>query len=75
MYILLAGLTIGTLGKVLLGVTVIAVHWRIFKEHKIDKQVLKELKRERMFGLIGIGLIILGYFFELYFYTYSPLIG
>jgi len=66
------GLTIGTIGKVLLGITVISVHWKIVKEHKIDNKVLKEMRKERNVALLGIALVVTGYFFEIVFYGYTP---
>ena len=72
MTLLFWGLTIGTLGKVLLGITVILVHGRIFKEHRIDKVVLKELRREKGLGIAGVVLMLLGYLLEILFYTTGP---
>lgn len=70
--ILFAGLTLSFLGKVLLGVTVIMVHWKIIQEHKIDGQVLKEMRRERNVAILGIILIALGYLFEITFFEFLP---
>jgi len=66
------GLSIGTAGKVLLGMAVVSVHWKIVKEHKIDKKVLKEMKKERDTALVGIAFVITGYLFEIIFYGYIP---
>lgn len=66
------GLTIGTAGKILLGVTVVSVHWKIVKEHKIDKLVLREMRKERNVALVGIALVVTGYIFEVLFYGYVP---
>lgn len=54
------GLTLDTLGKVLLGIIVLMVHWHILKEHKIDADVLRTMKREQILGILGILLIIGG---------------
>lgn len=59
---------IGTLGKVLLGVAVLRVHLGILHEHKIDNVVLRSIKREQMITLFGLGLIVAGFFLELFFY-------
>lgn len=61
------GLTLDAAGKVLIGVTVLRVHWRFLKEHKIDKKVFQEMKLEQKLGVLGIVLIIIGYFLELFF--------
>jgi len=62
------GLTLGVIGKVLLGVTVIAVHLKIVKEHKIDGVVLKEMRRERNLAIVGIIFMIVGYILEVLYY-------
>jgi len=67
------GLTLGVVGKVLLGVTVMLVHWKIVKEHKIDKLVLREMRREWGLAFFAIILILIGYVLELMFYGFVPL--
>lgn len=61
----LIGFTFDVIGKVLLGVAVLLAHRRIMEEHKIDKKVLIELRREQILGVIGVILIIIGYFLQL----------
>lgn len=68
------GLSIGVVGKVLLGVAVLRVHGGIMKEHRIDGVVLRAIKKERWVTLVGIGLILLGYVLELIFFGYTPLL-
>lgn len=68
MNLLLWGLTLGTIGKLILGIAVMRVHMRILQEHKIDNIVLKAIKREHLVTLIGIALILVGYIFEIVFY-------
>ena len=58
------GMTFGVVGKVLLGLAVVFVHHKVVKEHKIDRKVLTEMRRERNIALIGIALIVIGYFLE-----------
>ena len=74
MSLLFWGLTLGTIGKVLLGLTVLMVHSRIIHEHRIDRAVLKELKRERAIGILGVVLIVAGFIFEILFYNATPLL-
>ncbi|HDY73129.1 MAG TPA: hypothetical protein ENH86_00975 [Candidatus Jorgensenbacteria bacterium] len=62
------GLTLDTLGKVLLGITVLMVHWHVLKEHKIDADVLRTMKREQALGASAILLIIIGYVLQLLFH-------
>ena len=72
MSLLFWGLTLGVTGKVLLGVTVMLVHWKIVKEHKIDTLVLREMRREWSFAFVAIILILIGYALELMFYGFIP---
>lgn len=59
------GFTVDVLGKILLGLTVLRVHWHVLKEHKIDADVLRQMRQEQILGLIGIGLIVVGYLLQL----------
>lgn len=45
--------------------TVLAVHSRVRREQKIDASVLRAMKREKIIGVVGIVLMILGYFLHL----------
>ena len=65
-------LTLGTTGKIVLGFTVMSVHWKIVKEHKIDQVVLREMRNERNLAILGIMLIFVGYLMEISFYGYLP---
>lgn len=71
MNLLLWGLTIGTVGKLVLGIAVLRVHVYILREHAIDNVVLRALKREQYVTLLGLALIIIGYLFEILFYNNS----
>lgn len=59
------GLTIDTAGKILLGVTVLRVHWHVLKEHRIDMDVLRTMKWEQTLGLLSVLLIAAGYVLQL----------
>ncbi|MEK7462520.1 MAG: hypothetical protein AAB618_03000 [Patescibacteria group bacterium] len=72
MNILFWGLTIGTAGKVLLGIGVIIAHSSLVKERKIDLVVLRGYRIEHTITVIGLLLIVLGYFMEVYFYGFTP---
>lgn len=61
----IAGITIGTVGKLLIAWTAIAVHRRIHLEHKIDKRVFKEMVHERKVAIIGVVLIVVGWGLEI----------
>lgn len=60
------GYTFDVLGRILIGIAVLFVHKHIMREHKIDQDVLKEMKREQLIGLLGIILILRGYFINMY---------
>ena len=69
MFFLYLGLTVGTLGTLILGIAVVRVHSYILQEHKIDGVVLRAIKRERYITAFGIGLIVIGYVLEMVFYS------
>lgn len=69
------GLTLGMLGKLMLGFAVWRVHAYIIREHKIDGVVLRAMKRERYVTALGIVLLLVGYLLEMYFYSTSTIIG
>lgn len=54
------------LGEVLVAYTVLSVHHRVRKEHKIDKQVFKEMKKEQLLGFVGIAFIVLAYLIDIF---------
>lgn len=55
------GFTLDVIGKIMIAFTAIMVHHRVWKEHRIDKRVFLEMKREQIIGIIGILFIIIGY--------------
>jgi len=73
MNLLLWGLTVGTVGKLILGLAVLRVHLGILHEHKIDGIVLKSIRRERYVTLFALLLIVIGYVLEILFYNGSTL--
>ncbi len=66
---LIFAITLGTIGKVLLGIAVLRVHWHIFREHRIDKDVLTTIKKERVISILAIFFILAGYALEVVFYS------
>ena len=69
MNFLLWGITLGTVGKLVLGYAVLRVHVYILREHRIDNVVLKAIKREQFVTLLGLSLIVIGYLLEIVFYN------
>lgn len=61
----LLGYTLDVVGKIMVAFTAIMVHHRFRKEHKVDERVFRSMRREQLAGLLGIALIILGFFLQL----------
>lgn len=61
----LIGETLDVVGKIMIAFTVLMVHHRFRKEHKVDERVFKAMRREQIIGLFGIAFIIIGYFLRL----------
>ncbi len=59
------GFTLDLIGKTLIAISVFLVHNRVMQERKIDRKIIKEMKRERSLVLIGIILMIVGYLLQL----------
>lgn len=58
------GQTLQVSGEVMIGLTAIMVHRRVWKEHKIDPIVYKEMKREQVVGILGIAFLIIGFLLQ-----------
>ena len=61
----LLGHTLEFIGVILIAYTALRVHTRVQKDHKIDKAVINEMKKERLVGMSGIVLIVLGYVLQI----------
>lgn len=72
MNLLFWALTVGVVGKVLLAAGVLLAHTTLAEEHWVDAKVIKTFRLEHTITIIGITLIIVGYFMEVYFYGYTP---
>jgi hypothetical protein len=59
------GFTLEIVGKILVAYTAIMVHYRFWKEHKIDEAVFATMRRERAIAIFGVILIIAGYFLQI----------
>ena len=58
------GMTLDVVGKVMVAVMAIRVHWRFRKEHMVDEAVFLSMRREQKMGMVGIALIIVGWLLE-----------
>jgi len=59
------GLTIKTAGEIIIGLSVVSVHMRIMKEHKLDRKVYRSIRNEKFWGLVGVILILAGFLLEI----------
>ena len=66
------GFILHTLGEVMVGFTAIMVHHRVWKEHKIDKRVFEEMRKERQAGIVGLTFIVLGFILQMIHAYYFP---
>ncbi|HAM95608.1 hypothetical protein A2W39_00330 [Candidatus Azambacteria bacterium RIFCSPHIGHO2_01_46_10] len=62
----LIGLTIQTAGEIMVALTVIMVHYHVLKEHKVDEDVFRTMKKEQKLAILGIACIGLGYALQVY---------
>lgn len=74
MNLLFWGLTVGVIGKVLLGVGVIIAHGQLIHERTIDALVIKSYRFEHLLTVIGLVLIVVGYGMEIYFYDFVEML-
>jgi hypothetical protein len=68
MNLLFWGLTISMIGKVMLAAGVLIAHTELAHEKKIDSLVLRSFRIELVLTLVGVVLILIGYFMEISFY-------
>jgi len=61
------GFVLTTMGEILLGAMVLIIHLHILKEHKIDADVLKQMKQEQFLGILAIASIVIGFFLQVSF--------
>ncbi|MCK5466451.1 hypothetical protein KAI56_03080 [Candidatus Parcubacteria bacterium] len=67
MSIEIIGFILTTTGEILLGAMVLIIHWHILKEHRIDADVLKQMKQEQFLGAFAIISIVTGFFLQISF--------
>lgn len=49
------------IGVILIAVSVIRVHSEIVHENKIDQEVIREMKGEKRYAIVGIIFILIGF--------------
>ena len=61
MNLLILSATFTALGEIIIAYTVIIVHHRFMKEHRIDEKVFKTMHKEQKIAFVGISFIALGW--------------
>jgi hypothetical protein len=61
MTISLLSASLTAIGEIVVAYTVIKVHERIMKEHKIDAKVLKTMYKEQKLAILGVIMIASGW--------------
>lgn len=61
----MAGITLQTIGTLLVGFVALRVHHRVIVRQMVDEQVLRTMKREQRFGVLGLLLIAIGYILQI----------
>ena len=59
------GTILESIGSLMVAYTVVKVHYRFWKEHRIDEKVFREMRFEQFVGLFGICLMLAGYLVQL----------
>ena len=54
------GIILDSLGVILVAFMALRVHHRVLSEQKIDKLVMRSMRREQILGILGVVLIIVG---------------
>jgi hypothetical protein len=68
MSLLFWGLTFGVVGKCLLAIGILRVHYVMARERVIGDDVILSFHNEKFVTFVGIALIVVGYLLELFFY-------
>ncbi|MDF1498454.1 MAG: hypothetical protein P1P85_03845 [Patescibacteria group bacterium] len=61
------GFVFESIGEILLGIMIIVVHRHVLREHKIDEDVLKQMKREQVIGILAVVLMAMGFLLQMFF--------
>jgi hypothetical protein len=75
MSILFWGLTLGVVGKIMVAIGILKVHYVMSQERRIDNEVIHSFHYEKILTYLGISFIVSGYLLELYFYNGAHLLA
>lgn len=66
---IIIGITLDTIGTIIIAYMALRVHGRVREETRIDAYVMKEMRLERILGVIGVTLIVAGYVLQIIGFT------
>ena len=55
---------LNTVGTLLIAYAALRVHHRVLNDQKVDRSVLKEMRREQVAGIFGAILIVISFFLD-----------
>ena len=55
---------LNTVGTLLIAYAALRVHHRVLNDQKVDRSVLKEMRREQVAGIFGTILIVVSFFLD-----------
>lgn len=64
----LIGLTLDTLGTVLIAFMALSVHHKFLNEHKVDENLFNTMRKEQVIGGLGVILLVIGYIIQISIY-------
>jgi len=74
MNLLFWGLTAGVIGKILVAIGILRVHYVMATEKSIDEIVIRSFRFEKLLTFAGIALLVFGYLLEIYFYSNTSML-
>ena len=54
------------IGELLIAISVVRVHIHLLKEHKLDRDVYRTIKKEKMYVLLGIVFMFISFILQIY---------
>lgn len=66
---IILGITLDTIGTVIIAYMALSVHAQVSKENKIDAYVKKAMHLERILGIVGVILVAAGYVIQVIGFT------
>jgi len=58
-----------TVGTLLIAYAALRVHHRVLSDQKVDRSVLKEMRREQVAGIVGVLLIVISFLLDMILFT------